>query len=130
MIATASPTTGALRVVRRTETRPDYGYTCPEVVEVNVLQRATGRVAGLFPRWVDVDAEDVPSHVSISLGCLGDTGGWRSRFASVDGVHFPTRADLAVQKRTDQGTAVRFALSLSVLAAAFVFAVQLILGGV
>lgn len=28
-----------------------------------------------------IDEEVIPGHVLISLGCFGDTGGWRSKFA-------------------------------------------------
>ena len=30
--------------------------------------------------WQTIDHEFVPAHVTISLGCLGDTGGWTSKF--------------------------------------------------
>lgn len=30
--------------------------------------------------WQDVEREDIPHHVHVSLGCFGDTGGWSSKF--------------------------------------------------
>lgn len=36
-------------------------------------------------RWWEIDCEDIPSHVLISLACCGDDGGWRSKFAGVPG---------------------------------------------
>lgn len=30
--------------------------------------------------WQTIDHEFVPAHVTISLGCFGDTGGWTSKF--------------------------------------------------
>lgn len=32
--------------------------------------------------WKTIGREEIPSFVSISLVCFGDTGGWRSKFAS------------------------------------------------
>jgi len=28
-----------------------------------------------------IDSEIIPDHVMISLGCYGDTGGWKSKFS-------------------------------------------------
>ena len=30
--------------------------------------------------WKTLDSEVVPSHALVSLGCFGDTGGWKSKF--------------------------------------------------
>ena len=30
--------------------------------------------------WKTIDSEVVPSHALVSLGCFGDTGGWKSNF--------------------------------------------------
>jgi hypothetical protein len=37
-------------------------------------------------RHVVLDTEIVPEHVLISVGCFGDTGGWKSKFADIPGV--------------------------------------------
>jgi hypothetical protein len=44
--------------------------------------------------WHTIDREEIPSHVIISLGCFGDTGGWGSKFGETgsfgrDGVFTP-----------------------------------------
>lgn len=31
-------------------------------------------------RWVEIDREEVPTFVTIDLGCFGDTGGWKSKY--------------------------------------------------
>lgn len=30
--------------------------------------------------WRIIDSETIPDHVMISMGCFGDTGGWKSKF--------------------------------------------------
>lgn len=51
------------------------GYVGEETIEYQDLQVKTP------VGWITIDTEEVPSHVRISLGCYGDTGGWRSKFA-------------------------------------------------
>lgn len=73
------------RVVGRRERDDDAAFGS---VLKNVLQRKS-RCLGLFARWIDVDKEEVPGHVEISMGCTGD-GGWQSKFAAH--LPFQTRA--------------------------------------
>lgn len=127
--APIAPAVGDLRVVGRTETRRVEGYTCPERVQMNVLQRYTGRVGRFFPHWRDVEREDVPSHVAISVGCFGDTGGWLSRFQGQPGVVFPTRVLVAAQRRAEFRSNLGFVLALVGTATLIVWALQSVLGG-
>ncbi len=51
----------------------------PEDSRTNVLQRK--RRFSLFrDQWDTIETEDIPAHALISLGALGDMGGWVSRF--------------------------------------------------
>jgi hypothetical protein len=127
-MTTPIATIGAQRVVRRTETRRVEGYTCPDKVDIHVLQTYTGRFGSLFPRWVDTDFEEVPSHVSISVGCFGDTGGWRSRFSNLDGVAFPSHDDLTAQRRLDARSDMGFVLTTSLFVMACAALVHRIFG--
>jgi hypothetical protein len=128
MTTASLPTLGARRVVRRTETRRTEGYTCHDRVEVNVLQTYTGRLGSLFPHWMDTDFEDVPAHVAISVGCFGDTGGWRSRFADLDGVDFPSRDTLDAQRWMDARSDIGFVLTASAIALVCVALAQRVFG--
>lgn len=124
------PAVGDLRVVGRIETRRvEEGYTCPDRVQMNVLQRYTGRVGRFFPHWRDVEHEDVPSHVAISVGCFGDTGGWLSRFQGQPGVVFPTRELVAAQRRVEFRSDLGFVLTVGGLAMLAVLALQSAFGG-
>ena len=68
-----------LRVHAFTKTVPaPRGYVGTEQIHIQQLQT---QVPGLGGRWITLDEEEVPSHVKISLGCFGDTGGWVSKFA-------------------------------------------------
>ena len=67
---------------RYTDRTPGYqphpaSRTIQELVEVDL--NVNGRI--LHRRVIDM--EIVPEHVMISLGCYGDTGGWRSKFVEV-----------------------------------------------
>ncbi len=67
------------RVVDRTA-----GYLPVEKVEhYQQLVQYTHRKGWLFSatRREVIDEEVIPDDVIISLGCFGDTGSWRSRFA-------------------------------------------------
>lgn len=57
----------------------DFGYVDTYTVEENVLYRRRYLFGIKTPFWKIVDRERIPTHVLISLGCCGDTGGWRSR---------------------------------------------------
>lgn len=79
-----TPRIGDTRVVGRTvRVPPAPGYRDWTEERQNILQVYKGRFGRFFPRWVDVETEEVPAHVAISLACLGDTGGWTSRFAGL-----------------------------------------------
>lgn len=84
-----TPRIGDTRVVGRiVRVPPARGYRDWTEAHLNVLQVYKGRLGSLFPRWVDVETEDVPGHVAISIGCFGDTGGWTSRFAGLPNTPF------------------------------------------
>lgn len=53
------------------------GYVGTDEIHIQQLQVETP--CG----WVTVDEEEVPSHVKISMGAYGDTGGWVSKFAKI-----------------------------------------------
>lgn len=53
------------------------GYVGTDEVHIQQLEVKT-RIG-----WQVIDEEEVPSHVRISIGCFGDTGGWTSKFTSV-----------------------------------------------
>lgn len=78
-----------LRVKAFTKTVPEArGYVGTTQVHIQQLQ------AWVMGGWRTIDEEEVPGHVRISLGCFGDTGGWKSRFAPLgswgrDGVVTP-----------------------------------------
>lgn len=78
----SQPRPGQYRVIRRhVETKED-GYIDPTITSYNVLQtyRKTGFLRSKFD-WIDVDKEEVPIHVLISIGCFGsDDSGWSSKF--------------------------------------------------
>lgn len=63
------------RIIGRTKADEDAAFG---EARYNVLQRRHPLALGLGSHWVDVREERVPDHVVISLGCLGDTGGWTS----------------------------------------------------
>lgn len=47
--------------------------------------------------WKTIDREEVPGHVIVNLGAVGDTGGWVSRFTAYgrfgrDGIIHPRLA--------------------------------------
>ena len=68
-----------LRVKAFTKTIPaPRGYIGDEQIHIQQLQI---QIPGLGGRWTVLDEEEVPSHVKISQGCFGDTGGWISKFA-------------------------------------------------
>lgn len=56
------------------------------MLRVKVQKLPTGETIQMLQRkrrifgWKTLDSEEVPGHVLISLGCLGDTGGWVSKF--------------------------------------------------
>lgn len=86
---TKTPQIGDTRVVGRAVRKPPaYGYRDWTEERWNVLQVYKGRFGRFFPRWVDVETEEIPGHVSISVGCFGDTGGWLSRFAGLPNTPF------------------------------------------
>lgn len=65
------------RIVGQTRRDPDGAFN---EARYNLLQQRVPGLRGLlFGRWRTVIAERVPDHVRISLGCFGDTGGWRSQ---------------------------------------------------
>lgn len=51
----------------------------PDMEYHNVIQ---ARRCFLFP-WKTLESEHVPAHVIISMACVGDSGGWRSRLFQV-----------------------------------------------
>ncbi len=70
------------RVERFQETvvERERGYLpCERTRDCQRLVKITPTFLGSFREVLDV--EETPEHVMISLGCCGDTGGWRSKFA-------------------------------------------------
>lgn len=80
------------RVVGRVVREREHGYIDISEVRYNILLERTPILGGLLHVWKEVDREVVPDHASISLGCFGDTGGWRSRFQA----YMPVRNDRRV----------------------------------
>lgn len=76
------PRFGQYRVIRRHVETIEYGYIEPTITTYNVLQtyRKTGFLRSRLG-WIDVDKEEVPAHVMISIGCFGtDSSGWTTKF--------------------------------------------------
>lgn len=65
------------KVVRERVKIKTEGYVDVDLQDVQVLYKRTMR------RWKEVDREIIPSHVMISLGTVGDTGGWTSKFSTI-----------------------------------------------
>jgi hypothetical protein len=72
-------TTASRRDIR-VERLTDQGVTRQYLVEY----RSGGSLLGRPTRSV-LDTEIVPEDVMITLGCFGDTGGWKSKFARLIG---------------------------------------------
>ncbi|MBO9428716.1 hypothetical protein [Sulfitobacter sp. R18_1] len=70
---------GNYRVVGR---KIKDGDAWGDYTRYNVLQKKVSIMFGLISYWADIDSEKIPQHVEISVGCFGDTGGWKSKFAS------------------------------------------------
>lgn len=71
-------------VERRTETftEREHGYEpCKVTRSIQSLVAVRRNIQGTIVERMVLDTEEVPEHVMISLGCFGDTGGWRSKFA-------------------------------------------------
>lgn len=67
-----------LRVYSFTKRVPaPQGYVGTDEVHIQQLQARTPI------GWMTLDEEEVPAHVKISSGALGDTGGWASKFAAL-----------------------------------------------
>lgn len=66
------------RVIGSTrQVREDHGYVGFQSIFENLLQ------VGIGPFWFTLDREEVPSHVLISRGALGqNNSGWTSKFKS------------------------------------------------
>jgi hypothetical protein len=65
---------------KRTFTEREHGYLPVE------REREFQRLVRISYGWLGshtevLGVEEIPQHVLISLGCFGDTGGWKSRFA-------------------------------------------------
>ncbi len=71
---------GKHRVVARRVRNSDTSTGWSRLI---VLQGLKSAWFGLRHFWIDLDTEIVPEHVEISLGCFGDTGGWRNKFADL-----------------------------------------------
>lgn len=77
------------RLVRRSVKEYDYGYLEPTLVTYNIRQVRLTRWRDVFanffwhnsftPRWRDVEFEEIPNHVLISLATVGhDCSQWHS----------------------------------------------------
>ena len=69
------------RVVRLKFNESQIGYIGFSEEHYNVLQVKLTNWLSILRHgslWKDVEREKIPGHALISLGCLGDTGGWSS----------------------------------------------------
>ena len=68
-------------------------------------KREYQRLVKITPGWFGsrrevIDVEEIPADVLICLGAFGDTGGWRSKFATYIGA---SRADFHQRKTGSPG---------------------------
>ena len=71
------------RIIRRTRYEKQQGYLDKVEINENVLQIQKSYFFGLIKVWEDLDVEFIPTHVIISMGVYGDTGGWKSKFFKI-----------------------------------------------
>lgn len=65
-----------------------------------------------FWGWKTIDREEVPTHVIISLGAVGDAGGWVSKFRDLgswgrDGIITPKEGAVPSETRSGAGATLK-----------------------